>query len=162
MTTKIKKLRDLFSESEQIRFRRVLETVQFFCCRERACYAYEEARRVKIFRSILSKESKEKLGQVLSDSADDYNALTNVEDEECSKLTRLCSSLNALGTRCFMSREPKLIVSLIESSKVGDFIQSLEKETRALRSIDSYEFPSRVPQLSLLKDGNSSSSSSSK
>ena len=95
---------------------------------------------MKIFRSILTKESKEKLGQVLSDSADDYNALTNVEDEECSKLTRLCSSLNALEYAVVMSREPKLIVSLIESSKVGDFIQSLEKETRALRSIDFMSF----------------------
>ncbi|MDC3321291.1 hypothetical protein OAV88_01695, partial [bacterium] len=154
---KIKKLHNLFTESERVRFRRVLETAQFFCCRQRACYAYEEARRIKIFRSVLVETKDIKtFAQVLTDSDENYCDLTNIEDVECEELASLCSRLSAFGTRCFHHREPKIIVSLIESKKASDFVQDLKKDSHVstnVRSIDFYEFPSRVPQLSLLKDG---------
>ena len=73
-----------------------------------------------------------------------------------SKLTRLCSSLNALGTRCFMSREPKLIVSLINSK--GWFHTEFGEGDKGFAFDRLLWVSSRVPQLSL-KDGNSSSSS---
>eukprot|EP00831_Metopus_contortus_P059132 TRINITY_DN5114_c0_g1_i3.p1 TRINITY_DN5114_c0_g1~~TRINITY_DN5114_c0_g1_i3.p1 ORF type:complete len:217 (-),score=38.53 TRINITY_DN5114_c0_g1_i3:137-787(-) len=96
-----------------------------------AYHVFSEAERVFQFRDICSKPpyptQLKELGELMNDSHFSCRDLYGCSSDELDELTSMCREAGALGSRLTGAGWGGCAVSLVESSKVPDFLKAISK-----------------------------------